>query len=207
MAFHVGGSYDFLMLTSGSNTEFVFDVDTEQWMPPWSAQIKQIYSAETSPGNYVLLANQGNKVATWNPSTFADNTGNYNWVVKTNLFAVVPDFGKRFSYLAAGIYDEPSRTGYPDTVQIDSSANTILADVLILADDDPVFGTYTSIFSQSATTSTAFNRSSGTFIQQNVYKLTQPAARWIGLQFKGQSAPNNDLLYGWFLAYKNLGGR
>ena len=205
MSFHSAGAFHWLVLGTANNT-FVFDVDTEQWMPPWSCKPTYLWSGETSPGNYVLLGAVNQRVAQLSTTAHNDLGTTYQPTGKTNLFALVPDFGRRFSYIAAGIYDEPSRTGYPDTIQFDTNYFP-LSDVAILTDEDPSLGVYTSIFLNKVLPDIAFNRKGGQFLLQNVFRLTGPSARWISVQFTGTNEDNALKVYGWYVAYKGLGGR
>ncbi len=206
MTFHTVGNFHWLVLSTG-NFLYVYDVDTEQWMPPWSYEARLLFSGEISAGNYVLMSSLGTEAVQLNASKFNDlGKGTYAPVIRTNLFSVVPDFGRRFSYIAAGIYDEPSRTGQPWYIEVDTNATT-LADVAILADDDPTTSSYTSITSNKTTAAVAWNRNSGVNIQQNVYSMTQPVSRWIGWQITLANADQVDNVYGWFLAYKSFGGK
>jgi hypothetical protein len=205
MTFHTSGRFHWLVFSTGTKL-FVYDVDTDQWMPPWSFSCQYIFSGEISPGNYVLMASIGTKAVKLNPAKFNDNGATYQPIIKTNLMAVVPDFGGRFSYAASGIYDEPSRTGVPWLFEVDNNAQTI-TDVLILADDDPTQGTYTSIVANLQPPAVAFNRNQGIFLTQNVYPTTAPASRWVSLQIKLANADQVDNIYGWYMAYKPLGGR
>jgi len=205
MTFHTAGNYHWLVFSTGTKM-FIYDVDMEQWMPPWSFAARYLFSGEVSDGNYVLMASNATKALQLNPNKFNDNGATYSPLARTNLFSVVPDFGRRFSYLASGSYDEPSRTGVPWFVQVDTNKTT-LRDVAIIADEDPTTGNFTSIFSQATTVQQAWNRNPGTNIQQNVYSMTQPASRWIGLQIALQNADQLDKIYGFFMAYKALGGK
>ena len=205
MTFHVAGRFHWLVFSTGTKL-FVYDMDLEQWMPPWSFACQYIYSGETSPGNYVLMAATATSALQLNITQFNDNGVTYQPVLNFGNLAVVPDFGRRFSYVAAGIYDEPSRTGYPNIFQITNN-NQNLADVLVLFDDDPKQGTYTSIAANLQDTSVTYNRKNGTFMTQRVYHVTQNSSRWVSLQVKLANADQVDNVYECFMAYKALGGR
>lgn len=205
MTFHVAGRFHWLVFSTGTKL-YVYDMDEEQWMPPWSFACQYIYSGEISAGNYVLMAATATQALQMNIAKFNDNGVTYQPVLNFGNLAVVPDFGRRFSYVAAGIYDEPSRTGYPNIFQITNNAQA-LADVLILNDEDPKFGTYTSIAANLQDTATTYNRQNGTFMKQWVYPTTRPAARWISLQAKLANADQVDNVYEAFMAYKGVGGR
>lgn len=194
MTFHVSGTYHWLVLSTGSKI-YVYDMDTEQWMPPWSFSCTYIYSGEIAPGSYQLFGCTATNSLTLSTTSHNDNGAFYTPTIKTNLNSMVPD--------TPGAYDEPSRTGTPWYFQIDTN-NGSLADVLFQADDDPLNSStaYTSIFSQATTTDAAWNRNNGTFLVQNVFAMIKPMSRWIGWQFKGLMADDNLKIYGWFCAYE-----
>jgi hypothetical protein len=207
LTFHTQGRFHWGVFSTGSKL-FVYDMDLEQWMPPWSVAAKYVYSGETSPGVYSLMLSTGTKAIALSTTAHNDNGATYTPIANTNLFPVVPDFGKRFSYAAQGLYDEPSRTGYPNIIQVDTN-NVGLGDVLICSDDDPLNSStvYTSIFNNQQSPSVAYNRGQGANLVQNVYPLVQPEARWIGIRIKGQNADDALKMYSFFLAYKSVGGR
>lgn len=207
MTFHTAGRFHWLVVSFPSTT-FVFDMDLEQWMPPWNVTSKYIYSGETSAGVYDLLLSNGSKALKLSTTAHNDNGAAYTPVMKTNLFSVVPDFGKRFSYAAMGVYDEPSRTGYPTNLEVDTN-NITLADVAICSDDDPLnpATVYTSVFPNMVGPDVAFNRAQGSNLVQNVFPMTSPEARWIGIKISGQTADDALKIYDFFLVYKGLGGR
>lgn len=206
MTFHAAGNFHWLVFSTGTKL-FVYDMDTEQWMPPWTFAATYIFSGETSPGNYVLMASNGTKAIKLNSTKFNDNGATYQPVIQTNLMSTVPDFGKRFSYIGQGMYDEPSRTGVPWDVEIDTN-NITLSDVLYEVDDDPTTATYTSIFANKQGADMVWNRSaSAVNIVQQIFPTNQPSCRWFSLKIVLANADQLDKIYGWFLAYKNLGGK
>jgi hypothetical protein len=207
MTFHTNSTFHWLVVAFPTKM-FVFDMDMEQWMPPWSVASSYVFSGETSAGNYDLMLSSGTKALKLSKTARNDDGVTYQPIGRTNLFAVVPDFGKRFSYAAMGVYDEPTRTGYPTMVEIDTNSLP-LADVQICSDDDPLnpATAYTSIFTNQVSPEKAYNRYQGTNIVQNVFPLYEPPARWIGLQFKGFNVDDALTFYGIVLAYKSLGGR
>lgn len=201
MTFHVSGRFHWLVFSTGAKL-FVYDMDTEQWMPPWSFAANYVFSGETSAGNYQLFGCQPTQSLINSSINRNDNGTFYQPIGKMSLAAVVPDFGTRFSATAVGVYDEPTRTGVPWIFQLDTN-QWPLADVLIMADDDPLNSatTYTSIFANQTTPQAAFNRGQGTYLVQNIFTVTQPLARWIGWQWKGAIQDDTLKVYGFFMAY------
>ena len=205
MSFHAAGRFHWLVLNTGSQT-FVYDIDRQQWMPPWSFGANYLFSGEISPGNYVLMAATTTKALQLNVSKFNDNGVTYQPVIVTQLFSTVPDFGSRFSYVAVGSYNEPTRTGYPDCFGILNN-NRALSDVQAMTDDDPTQATFSTLVPQLATPQTAFNRKQGTFLQQLDYRMVGPACRWISFKIIMANADQTDYIYELFMSYKGLGGR
>lgn len=209
VTFHTAGRFHWLVLSTGTRL-YVYDIDQDQWMPPWTFSATYINSGEISPGNYVLLASNGTKALQLNPNmtagTFNDNGVTYQPIMKFGLLSVVPDYGTRFSYIGVGSYNEPTRTGYPSVFQITNNGNPP-TDFLICQDDDPTVATYTSIVTNVQDPATTFNRAQGTNMKQFVFPTLQPAARWIGMEVKLEKADQADREYEIFMAYKGLGGR
>ena len=205
LTFHTAGRFHWLVLSTGTKL-YVYDVDQDQWMPPWTFSAKYIFSGETSPGNYVLMASNGTRALQLNPTGFNDNGSTYSPVAQFGLMSVIPDYGTRFSYIGTGSYNEPSRTGYPVVFQVTNNGKA-LKDFLICNDEDPTKATYTSIVNNLQDTAVTFNRVNGTFLQQQVFPTTAPAARWIGVKIVLANLDQTDNLYELFMGYKPLGGR
>lgn len=203
MTFHTDTVQHWLVLSTGTKL-FVYDADTEQWMPPWSFSCQYVWSGEIAPGDYRLMAAKPTKGVQLSVTGANNDQGaTYQPIIQTSNFAMVPDFGSRFSAAGLGTYDEPSRTSYPCLFQIDTNANPI-TDVAQLVDDDPLDSslTYTSIFSQSTTPQVAYNRGQGSKLVQNVWSMLRPTARWISWRFQGANADDSLKIYGFWLAYK-----
>ncbi len=209
MTFHTAGRFHWLVLSTGTKL-YVYDVDQDQWMPPWTFAATYIYSGEISAGNYVLMASNGTKALQLNVAgtagSFNDNGVTYQPKMKFGLLSVIPDYGSRFSYIGMGSYNESSRTGYPVIFQVTNNGKS-LSDFSICNDEDPTVAAYTSIAANLVDPSVAFNRSNGSAMTQLVYPTTQPAARWIGMQITLANADQPDNIYETWMAYKALGGR
>lgn len=210
MTFHVAGRFHWMVFSTGTKI-FVYDMDLNQWMPPWSFAAQYVFSGEISPGNYVLMAATATKALQQNNAKFNDNGATYQPIAKTGLMALVPDYGRRFSYMAMGIYDEPTRTGVPYTLQVTNN-NQAFPDIQFLVDDDPKLGTYASISTLAGSvtpvdTAITYNRANGTNMTQKVWQITQPAGRWMSLLIKLANADQVDNIYEIIMAYKPLGGR
>jgi len=202
LTFHTSGNFHWLVFSTGSKL-FVYDIDLEQWMPPWSFGCQYIYSGETTPGNYQLIAATATKALQLSTINFNDNGSTYQPIIQTNLFSLVPDFGKRFSYIATGIYNEPTRTGVPRYIGITHNNPTNpFADVLVATDDDFTQSGMKSIAAQKVPPQVAFNRLQGSFLLQEIYAMNQPTCRWLTMNIKLANADQVDNIFEWFLAYE-----
>jgi len=207
MTFHTAGRFHWLVLAFPTKM-FIFDMDLEQWMPPWSIATTYAYSGETASGVYDLMISTGTKALKLSTTSHNDNGTPYTPVLQTNLFSVIPDFGKRFSYAGMGTYDEPTRTGYPTNIEVDTNA-VGLGDVALCSDDDPLNAStpYVSVFANKVGPEVAYNRLQGVNLVQSIFPMSKPEARWIGLKITGQQADDALKIYTFVLAYKTLGGR
>jgi hypothetical protein len=192
MSFHVSGNAHWLVLSTGSLL-YVYDIDSEQWMPPWTLSCQYIYSGETSQGNYSLMAATTHKALKMNVNSFNDQGSTYVPVVYTNLFSMVPD--------TPGVSDDPSRTGAPWYVEVDTS-NFLLTDVGYLVDDDPDTGIFNSLQRDKSAVPITFNRAEGINIRQQIYPMAgRPSCRWLGIKITMPSVDELDILYGWDVAF------
>lgn len=94
IAVHMQGQYRWIILMDGANKRlFVYDTETEQWMPPWTfaQSITAIHSGETALGTFDLLLAYNNVILKMTPSTYTDNGTTYQPWAKTNLFSISPD--------------------------------------------------------------------------------------------------------------------
>lgn len=205
LTFHTSGRFHWLVLSTGAKL-YVYDVDQDQWMPPWTFAATYVYGGETAAGNYVLMASNGTKALQMNTLKFNDNGNTYQPIMQTGLLSVVPDYGTRFSYIGMGSYNEPTRTGYPSIFQVTNNGKA-LAQFAICADENPLMAAYTDITGTLVDTSVAFNRVNGSSMKQLVFTAIAPAARWIGVKVKLANADQFDFVYEIFMAYKGLGGR
>lgn len=202
--FHVSGEFHWFVFSTGTQI-FVYDMDTDMWMPPWSVATTCIYSGETSAGNYDLLAAIGGQIYKLTPGTFNDAGTTFQWKAILSNFNLVPDYGKRFSFGALGMYDEPSRLGQPDMIATESNLADSIATVKILIDDDPTNAsvTWKDITTESATQITsALQRTQGTQLFQSVWRIGKFTGRRMAVYFTGQNKDRADKIYTAFLTYR-----
>jgi hypothetical protein len=201
--FHVAGNFHWFVFSTGAKL-FVYDMDTDNWMPPWSVAATAIHSGETAAGTYDLLAAIGGKIYKLNTSAFNDAGTTYTWKAITSNFNLVPDFGRRFSALAVGMYDEPSRLGEPSIIGIESNRSNVASSMQILVDDDPTSSssTWTDITKDTATPEVALKRNQGTVLFQLVWRLIRFTGRRMAVYLTGANADQADKVYTMFLAYE-----
>lgn len=211
MTFHKSGDATWLVFSTGTQL-FVFDMATSMWMPPWSFACNYLFSGETAPGSYVLMAATSNKALQLNqsgtPGKYNDNGATYLPIARLCLQPLIPDYGTRYSLYSDGTSDAPSRTGYATAFQVDTNANG-LSNVSVAVDDDPTLATtvYSSISSNLVSVPQAYLRNQGRNIIQTVFKMNKEAeGRWASFQIVGQNADDNLALFGAFYAYKPIGG-
>lgn len=202
MTFHVQGMIHWLLVSTGTQI-FAYDLDLGTWMPPWSFACNHLFSGETAPGQYNLLASTSTKALQLSTTGEHNDIGvTYTPIIRTALMSLVPDFGTKFSIAAVGFYDEPSRTGTPYYFQVDTNS-VELADVAYIADDDPQLATtYKSVASQQTVPEQAFMRGQGVNLRQNVFAEIEPTSRWMSWQITGKNADDNLKIYSYFMAYK-----
>lgn len=207
-AFHTSGRFHWVVFSTGSSL-FVYDVDEQQWMPPWTVAATCIASGETSAGTYDLVAAIGGKVYKLNANAFNDAGSAYSWKAVTSMFNMVPDFGRRFSYIAQGIYDEPTRAGGPWYFGLERNYYAI-ASARVLVDDDPTASSsaWQDVSANKADIGLALLRNQGSSLVQDIYAMAgKPVGRRIAFMVTGQTADQHDKFYQFFIAYKTSGGR
>lgn len=211
ITFHSSGKFHWLVVSTGTKL-FVFDFDIGQWMPPWTFSCNYVFSGEVSAGSYQLMAAKSTIALQLNTAatvgTYNDNGVTYTLISRSQLFGLVPDYGKRFSYASLGIYNEPGRTGWLTRVQVDTN-NNVIGDILICIDDNPLDPTtvYTSIIKNVVTPQVAYNRGQGVNLLQKVYPVNNQEGRWVSIQINSANADDNLQIYDYFCSYKPLGGR
>jgi hypothetical protein len=89
MTFHFQGIYRWLLLSDPShNQSLAFDVNMEQWMPPWSIVGQGLSSGETSPGVFTLLLGT-TKMLQMIPNQYTDNGQTYALAGALNTIPLV----------------------------------------------------------------------------------------------------------------------
>lgn len=134
---HNDGSHQWIILMDGANGKlYIFDMDTSQWMLPWRLSGCTAVASSTLSGQLGLFLARSGRSTKLNSSSFQDHD---------------PATGALTSFTARAVtsliqVNEDSPTGIDDVEYISIEDNGNLpSDVMLLADEDPASGTYTSI--------------------------------------------------------------
>lgn len=197
MAFHGTGIYRWLLLADGETGVdkcHVYDLDLEQWMPPWTGQnIKALAQVETAAGTFRLLAGINGLVHNLTTSTYHDG------VAPGNPFAAVAVLG-----LIDIVEDKPSESGSVLHVGLESNA-VAATTVSVLTDEDPVDGVagFVSLSAITGNPVVPHARTAGTSLIENHYKTESgPIARRASVKINWAAANSNFKTYSIDIAYR-----
>lgn len=164
MCIHVSGLQHWLCLLDGATGKlFVYDLDTKQWMPPWTLPVNSsaLVSDEKSSGNVRLAAAlAGTRIYLNNSSAYNDAGSTYSPKCVINL-------------LPTHAAKNPDECGVVDFVNVETDTNTA-SSVKILVDDDPQNATFQDITSNVQDPTL---RRQGSFLVKKQYMASQDAAR------------------------------
>lgn len=144
IAIHISGTFHHVYLMDGATgTLYPYDLDTRQWMPPWSvgSTCSAISSGETAIGVVdLLLARNKTKLLKQNKTSYTDDGIKYAASLVLGLIHI-----SQTSQLTEK-YDKsnPQWRGCVDNVEIKTNTR-IVYDVKLLMDDDPNNASSTSI--------------------------------------------------------------
>ncbi len=185
------GKHHWVVLMDGGASKIrVFDLDTQQWMPPWDmGALHAVWYGEISAGvNRLFIANNndgtGVRVFYLDTTVFTDGGVAYSANIKTNLYDIIQK-------------ENPAQLGDMEYVSLETGALT-LTDVRYMVDDDPFQASYTSIV---ANISNPALRTQGTYLLEKWYYLRQPASRRISLLFSWTIPGTSVKLYSMDIAY------
>lgn len=199
LAFHSDGKRHWLLVADGTverNKLFVYDLDTDQWMPPWDIlNITALASGETSAGVIDFFYGIGIYANRITPTVYTDNIA-----------------GAATTYTANGVTgltslyekDTAGHIGRLEYISIERNAVAI-TDVLYETDDSPLTATFISIVSNLGD-AFAQRRTTGTnIVEEWYYGLgTCDAARRIAFKFTWAAASTNFNLFTIDVAYKEM---
>jgi hypothetical protein len=143
MSFYSQGTMHWLCFLDGTGGKmYVYDLDTEQWLPPWEhvGAARSLFWGEIAAGTpALLLGSAGKKVLKLTPSTYSFDGATYASVLKSNSLELVPP-------------DQPARLANPQWITLERNS-VALTDVLELRDENSDNGTYVSDFSNNCSVS------------------------------------------------------
>jgi hypothetical protein len=171
---------------SSSTKLFVFDIDQQQWMPPWDRAASCITSGETAAGDENFLIAVGDQVLKLTPDAYRDDGIPYTAGVTLGLADLVPD-------------GQPGNLGEMEYVGLETDS-VLPVSVKVLTDDDPLPGTFTDLTSYRVD---APRRVQGTYLKESWYYSRRPAARRAAIQANWEALNSNFRLYAIDIAFKD----
>ena len=91
IGYHKSGNFNWIyVLDALAGKLYIYDLDTDQWYPPWTIAATAIWSGETDPGVLDLLVSIGTSVWRLTPGTFVDAGSTYEDDIKLNLIPISP---------------------------------------------------------------------------------------------------------------------
>lgn len=193
MTFHISGNINWLILMDGGAGKlYVYDLDTEQWMPPWSVSgITCIHSGQTAAGTRQLFLGRSQRPLVQDTG-YQDEGSNYSASATIGLVDIIPE-------------DNPSTYGALDHVELET--NTVTASGLAWeTDEDPSTATYNTVSSADVTDPP--NRTQGASLVEKWYMIysdpNNKGARRVSIKITWAAANSNFKLYGAALAYKEI---
>lgn len=91
IGYHKSGNYNWLyVLDANVGILYIFDLDTNQWYPPWTIPATAIWSGETSVGVIDLLVAIGGTIYKFSPGTYNDAGNVYEDDLKMGLIPISP---------------------------------------------------------------------------------------------------------------------
>jgi len=201
MSFHLQGQYRWLLLCDAGHSQTLpFDVNQQQWMPPWSIIGTSISTGETSLGNWTLLLGQqtSNKMLQMIPGQYTDNGATYTASGTTNLIPIVNEHLSSGSPIIDLFYPQaPEHVAYMEFVGMDTSA-VLPSSVKFMLDDDPATASYTDI---TPNIQDAPLKAQGTNVVDKWYYARKPTGKRCSLQINWGTG-NNFKLYTLSIGYR-----
>jgi hypothetical protein len=158
LCYHPDGRYQLGILMDGAAGKLrVYDMDTEQWMPPWSVSGTAIASVLTGPNTrQVLIAHSSGKILAMNYTAYNDNGTAYTATATTSLAPI-----------SAGVQGM-GHSGVSEYVVLETGS-TRPSTVEILKDDDPTGSATVTFLDITANIATAPLRSQGANLYESWY--------------------------------------
>jgi hypothetical protein len=192
IAMHISGIYHWLVVLDGEGGKlYVYDLDTSQWMPPWTVgQSSALFSGEIGVGSIQLeLALGKTTLAKLVPGSYLDNTSPYAPIIKTNLYRLTPDAN-------------PSFKGVHAWSEIKTD-NQVPTQVSQMTDDDPTTAGYRDITANGEPSPDIVQGSAMLTTRWTAYDQT---AQMMSMQFQWTTVNQNFHLYQMDESFYPFGG-
>ena len=192
VAIHISGVFHWVTLLDGANGKlFVFDLDRQQWMPPWQVgtSASALTSGEISTGAIqLLIARNQTKALQLVSGSYVDDGTPYTASVQTNMYRMTPDSNPWWK----GVFDG-----------IELKTNPVLAsNVEQLTDADPTTGTYVSI---AGTAQPSPDITPSASLPTTRYSSNVPTAQMLSLRVTWPAENDNFILYQTDVAFHPVG--
>ena len=204
LTFYNYGINHWLILTDGANSiQYVYDLDTHQWMPPWNLAMTVqassdsgavIASGESSTGVQKLITATSTKVLNLDTTVFTDDGTAYSSSATTNLFDLQPGASP----------DGGSAGSVGELEYMSVETNTIQpSDVKVLVDDDPYQGVYSSAVWSNPRVTPPLRRD-GDYLLENWWYFRNNTGRRASINFSWEATGNQWKLYTFDVAFKEM---
>jgi hypothetical protein len=89
IGYHKSGNFNWIYVLDSLNSRlYIYDLDTDQWYPPWTVPATAIWSGETAVGELSLLVAIGATVYRLTAGTYTDALNGYEDDLKMNLIPI-----------------------------------------------------------------------------------------------------------------------
>lgn len=182
IAVHISGIYHWVVLLDGATGRlFVYDLDKNQWLPPWSVgtTASGLVSGETALGVVqLLLARNTTKALQLVSGSYVDDGSAYTPVLSTNMYRLTPDGNPSWK----GVHDwSEIKTDTVQPVKVEQ-----------LTDDDPTQAPYLDITANGEPTP---DITQGQFLQSFRYTSNNPTAQFMAVRYTWAAENKNFKLY------------
>lgn len=199
---HISGIYHWWVILDGTNgVLYVFDLDLQQWMPPWKlgVQCSALLSGEDALANFdLLIARNRTKVLKLVSNTYNDDGNNYLAIGVTSQYPMTPGGSP-----IAGTTGNVAWRGVLDWTEIKTDTNPP-SKVEQLTDDDPTQASppFADITPNKEATP---DITQGVALQAYRYTSNSPTCQLLSLRFTWPAIESNFHLYTLDVAYHPVG--
>lgn len=186
LSFFCNANYNWLCLLDGETQMFIYDLDLNQWLPPWTfvGACSAIHWGETAAGEPLLLVGSaGKKILKMMPSTYTFDGSTYTAVARSSLLDIVET-------------DKIASTANAQLITIERN-EVQLSDVLELRDEEPSTGTYVTDYPNIMTKDSISPplRPQADSLVEEWFGTQQIGCKRMSLQFEWAAASTKFILY------------